>query len=178
MHTSIQSITKTCRVYQVNKKSRLKYGHLPPKTAITVPWRVLCVDLIGPYTLKGKDGTFIDFMALMMVDSATSWFKNLELPLIHRLKNIAVNGKESSIIEELFDKTSDHIAQLVNKIWLIRYPQCCYLVYNNGSEVKLKFEYLCELYGIKRKPTTVKNPLANAIFGTNTSSPNTDVMHS
>jgi hypothetical protein len=86
-----------------------------------------------------------------------------DIPYI-RLKNIAVNGKESSIIEELFDKTSDHKARLVNKTWLIRYPQCCYLVNNNGSEFKLNFEYLCESYGIKHKPTTDKNPQANAIL--------------
>jgi transposase InsO family protein len=37
-------------------------------------------------------------------------------------------------------------------------------MYNNGSEVKLHFEHLCDSYGIKRKPTTVKNPQANAIL--------------
>jgi hypothetical protein len=59
---------------QVNKKQKLKYGHLLAKTIITVPWRALYVDLIGPYTLKGKDGTVIVFMALTMIDPATSWF--------------------------------------------------------------------------------------------------------
>jgi hypothetical protein len=37
-------------------------------------------------------------------------------------------------------------------------------MYNNGSEFKLNFEYLCESYGIKRKLTTIKNPQANAIL--------------
>ncbi len=37
-------------------------------------------------------------------------------------------------------------------------------MYNNGSEFKLNFEYLCELYGIKHKPITVKNPQGNAIL--------------
>jgi hypothetical protein len=41
------------------------------------------VDLIGPYTLKGKDGTVIDFMALIMINPATSWFEVVEVPLIH-----------------------------------------------------------------------------------------------
>jgi hypothetical protein len=49
-------------------------------------------------------------------------------------------------------------------MWLSRYPRCCYIIYNNGSEFKLSFEYLCETYGIKRKPTMVKNPQANAIL--------------
>jgi hypothetical protein len=123
---------------------------------------VLCVDLIGPYTLKGKDGTIIDFMALTMIDPATSWFKVVELLSFHWLKTMTINGKESSIVEEIFDKTSECIAWLVNKTWLSRYPRCCYIIYNNSSEFKLNFEYLCETYGIKRKPTTIQNPQANA----------------
>jgi hypothetical protein len=38
------------------------------------------------------------------------------------------------------------------------------LIYNNGSEFKLHFWSLCDTYGIKRKPTSVKNPQANAIL--------------
>ena len=34
------------------------------------PWEALCVDLIGPYTLNGKDGSSIDFMCLTMIDPA------------------------------------------------------------------------------------------------------------
>ncbi len=37
-------------------------------------------------------------------------------------------------------------------------------IYNNVSEFKLHFEYLCESYGIKRKPTRVKNPQANGVL--------------
>jgi hypothetical protein len=125
---------------------------------------VLCVDLIGLYTLKGKDGTIIDFMVLTMINHVTSWFKIVELPLVRRLKTLAVDGKESSIVEEIFDKTSERIVWLVNKTWLSRYPRCCYITYNNGSEFKLNFEYLCVTYGIKRKPTTIKNPQVNAIL--------------
>jgi hypothetical protein len=164
MRTTIRSLTKSCRTCQVNKKRKLKYGHLPPKTIITVPWRALYVDLIGPYTLKGKDGTIIDFMALTMIDPATSWFKVVKLPLVRQLKTMTVNGKESSVIEEIFNKTSERIAWLVNKTLLSRYPRCCYIIYDNGSEFKLNYEYLCETYGIKRKPTTIKNPQANAVL--------------
>ncbi len=103
-------------------------------------------------------------MALTMIDPASSWFKVVQLPLIHRLKTITVNSKESSIVEEIFDKTSGHIARLFNKTWLSRYPRCCYIIYNNGSKFKLNFEYLCETFGIKRKPTMIKNPQANAIL--------------
>jgi hypothetical protein len=66
MHTTIRSRTKSCRSCQINKRGSCKYGHLPPKTVYTIPWECLCVDLIGPYTLKGKDNSQIDFMALTM----------------------------------------------------------------------------------------------------------------
>ncbi len=39
------------------------------------------MDLIGPYTLKGKDKTQIDFMCVTMIDLATSWFEIVELPI-------------------------------------------------------------------------------------------------
>jgi hypothetical protein len=116
-----------------------------------------------PVHIKGKDGSSIDFMALTMIDPASSWFKVMELPTIMQLMTKKVNGKERTIEEEILDKSSDQISQLVNKIWLSRYPGCCCLIYNNGSEFKLHFETLCDSYGIKHKPTTIKNPQANAL---------------
>ncbi len=164
MGYAIRSITKSCRSCHVNKKQILKFGHLLPKMVITIAWWPLCVDLIGPYTLKDKDGTIIDFMALTMIDPTTSWFKVVELLLIRQLKTFTVDGKESSIVEEIFDKTSERIAWLVNKTWLSRFPRFHYIIYNNGSELKYNFEYLCITYVIKRKPTMLKNPQANAIL--------------
>jgi hypothetical protein len=49
-------------------------------------------------------------MALTMINPTTSWFKIVELPLLRRVKSITVDGKESSIIEDIFDETSEHIA--------------------------------------------------------------------
>jgi hypothetical protein len=80
MCSTIRRYIKTCQSCQVNKRHSQKYGHLPPKLVIsTPPWKGLCVDLIGPYTLKGKDGTSIDFMCLTMTDPVTSWFEIWEL---------------------------------------------------------------------------------------------------
>ncbi len=86
MRTTIRSLTKSCRSCQVNKRRSQRYGHLPPKTVYTIPWECLCVDLIGPYTLKGKDNSQMDFMALTMIDPASSWFKIAELPIVERLR--------------------------------------------------------------------------------------------
>ncbi len=103
-------------------------------------------------------------MALTMIDPASSWFKIAELPIVEQLHWQTVNGKELLIVDEIFDKTSECIAKLVNKTWLCRYPWCPHLIYDNGSEFKLHFEYLCESYGIKRKPLTGQNPRANGIL--------------
>jgi hypothetical protein len=82
MHTIIRRCLKTCQSCQINKRHSQMYGHLPPKLVIMTPWKVICVDLIGPYTLKGKDGSSIDFMCLTMIDPATSWFEIVELPTV------------------------------------------------------------------------------------------------
>ncbi len=37
-------------------------------------------------------------------------------------------------------------------------------MYDNGSEFKLHFKYLCESYGVMHKPTRVKNPQANGVL--------------
>ncbi len=117
MRTTIWSITKSCRSYQINKRQSQKYGHLPPKTVYiyTIPYECLCVDLIGPYTLKGKDDSQIDFMALTMINHASSWFEIAELPVVEGLRWQTVNGKELLIADEIFDKTSERIAKSVKK---------------------------------------------------------------
>jgi hypothetical protein len=103
-------------------------------------------------------------MALTMIDPAYSWLEIVELPVVTRLRRQTVNCKELLTANKIFYKSSDHIAKLVNKTWLCRYPQCCYLIYNNGIEFKLHFEYLCKSYGIKQGPTLVKNSQANGIL--------------
>jgi hypothetical protein len=77
---------------------------------ISTPWEALCVNLVGLYTLKGKDGSSIDFMALTMIDPAYSWFEVVELPTIMQLMTKKVNGKERTIKEQIFDKSSDQIS--------------------------------------------------------------------
>ena len=118
MFTTIRSLTKACKSCQINKRRSQKYGHLPPKTFYTIPWECLCVDLIGSYTLKGKDNLQIDFMALTMIDPASSWFEIAELPLVELLHWQTVNSKELLIVDKIFDKTSEYIAKSVNKTWL------------------------------------------------------------
>ena len=56
------------------------------------------------------------------------------------------------------------ISTLVNKTWFSRYPRCQYVIYDNRSKFKLHFESLCDTYGVKPKPTTIKNPQAYSIL--------------
>ena len=66
------------------------------------PWYTLCVDLIGPSTLKEEDKTEIDFMCLTIIDAVTGWFKVVELPIIEKL--VLKNGKVKC--QKTFDKIS------------------------------------------------------------------------
>ena len=161
LRSDVRKHVKGCdRCQKGKKRKRQKFGHLPPKLAEITPWRGVCVDLIGPYTLKGKDGTVMDFMCLTMIDPATSWFELVELPN----KSVTYVRKGKEITDIIIDKSSAQISVLFNKQWLSRYPRASYIIYDNGSEFKLHFKELCDTYGIERKPTTIKNPQANAIL--------------
>jgi hypothetical protein len=106
-----------------------------------------------------------------MIDPASSWFEIVELPvteeifspLFMRSKKDKTH-KETKTKDAYFDKSSAMISTLVNKNWFSRYPRCQHIIYDNGSEFKLHFETLCDSYGVKRKPTSIKNPQANAIL--------------
>jgi hypothetical protein len=133
MRTTIRRYVKSCRTCQVNKRHSLKYEHVPPKLVITTPWRALCVDLIGPYTLKGKDGSSIYLMCLTMIYPATSWFKIVELPTVRVTVPSVGKGKKATCLDytkdaEIFDTTSAQISNLVYKYWFSRYPHCGYLI--------------------------------------------------
>ncbi len=172
MCNTIQRYIKSCRSCQINKRHSQKYGHPPPKLVITTPWKVLCVDLIGLYTLKGKDRSSINLMCLTIINPATSWFEIVELPTVAQATSVPKAGKgkkvtlakNTKVAKPYFDKSSAQISNLVYKTWFSRCPSCCYIIYINGSEFKLHFRSLCNTYGVKPKPTSVKNPQANAIL--------------
>jgi hypothetical protein len=106
-----------------------------------------------------------------MIDPATSWFEIAELPISQPSElDIPIctkghKGKDTYIQQKqpYFDKSSTTVGTLVNMTWFSICPHSQYIVYNYGSEFKL-FETLCESNGLKHKPTSVKNPQANAIL--------------
>eukprot|EP00804_Cyclotella_cryptica_P022986 CCRYP_014983-RA/>CCRYP_014983-RA protein AED:0.46 eAED:0.46 QI:0/0/0/1/0/0/3/0/200 len=109
LRTTVQSHVKSVTVAR-----QLKYGKLPTKLAITNPWEALCVDLIGPYTLKGKDKTQIDFMCVTMIDPATSWFEIVELP-VSQLQELDIPTDMADTVSE-----SDIADFLTNAAWAVR----------------------------------------------------------
>jgi hypothetical protein len=104
MGTTVWSIMRSCKTCQTSKRQKLKYGHLLPNTIKSTPWECLCVNLIGPYTLKGRDNLQIDFMAPTKISPAYSWFKMVKLPLVIWLRRQTVNGKELLTANVIFDK--------------------------------------------------------------------------
>jgi hypothetical protein len=95
------------------------------------PWKALCVDLIGPYTLKGKDGSSIDFMCLTMINPATSWFEIVELPTVPQETTVPPAGVGKKVtfakntkVADYFNTSSAQISNLVYKTWFSRYPHC------------------------------------------------------
>ena len=147
----VKDYCKRCKECQLAKRLRRKYGKVPPKIAEDTPWKVVCVDFVGPYTVKQKNNLDangkpieVTLSCLTMIDPATSWFEWAIIPPE--------------------DCSSAHMSQLFNNHWLSRYPRPVKIIYDNGSEFKLNFKQLCKDFQIKQKPTTVKNPRANAII--------------
>lgn len=110
-----------------------------------MPWDKMCIDLIGPYTIrrKGKNAKDLVCKCVTMIDPATSWFE----------------------IHQYNDKRSVTVANIAEQEWFSRYPWPSQVTYDRGSEfIGHDFQDMLKNdYGIKRKPITVRNPQANAI---------------
>ena len=127
----------------MNKRGKQKYGHLPEKDAEATPWDILCVDLVGPYTIKRKRKKDLTLWCLTMIDPATGWFE----------------------LRTITSKRADIIANLVEQTWLARYPWPTQIIFDRGSEFMAEFATMVvKDYGIKKKPITKRNPQANAVL--------------
>jgi hypothetical protein len=131
MCNTIRKYVKSCRSCQKNKRHSQKLGHVPSTLVIMTTWKALCVNLIGPYTLTGKNGSSIDFICLTMIDPATSWFKIVELlsvnkvtfPILGKGKKATCNNYTKDAVMT-FDKSSAQISKIVYKTWCSRYSRC------------------------------------------------------
>jgi transposase InsO family protein len=144
LRETVHQVCKECHICQTTKKTKLKYGKLPAKTAEAVPWELLCVDLIGPYKIERKKPlTPLTLWALTMIDPATGWFEMVEIKT----------------------KQADVVANKIEQAWLSRYPWPSKVISDKGSEFKAEtHELITKSYGIKAGTTTTRNPQANAIL--------------
>ena len=101
-----------------DKTQYQKYGHLPEKEAEAIPWDTLCIDLIGPYTIKRNgNGNDLTLWCITMIDPATGWFE----------------------MKDIRTKRADYIANIVETTWLTRYPWPTRLVFDRGTEFMAEF---------------------------------------
>ena len=142
MRKDIEKFVHKCDLCQRCKKQKKKYGHLPPKQAETIPFKRVNVDLIGPYTIKGKDKKTYELRCMTMIDPVTNWFE----------------------IARVIKPTSNTCQTILDSMWLARYPRPQEIGFDNGSEFKSMFTELCDNMGMKKKPTTDYNPQSNAII--------------
>ena len=79
-----------------------------------------------------------------MIDPTMGWFK------IHEYK----------------DKRAITIANILEQVWLARYPQPTLITYDKGNEfMGYEFHHMIwEGYSITSRPITIQNPQANAII--------------
>ena len=88
------------------------------------------------------NGQELEFKALTIMDTVTNL---LEIVLID-------------------NKTSKNITQLFANMWLSMYLWPAHVTHDNGGEfIGHEFQEMLRTLGITAKPTTVKNPQANAI---------------
>ena len=80
--------------------------------------------------------------AMTFIDPETGWFEIVEIP----------------------DKKSGTLSQLLEQVWLTRYPRPSKIIFDNGTEFKKDFRYIIDDFGIKPTPTSVKNPQANSVL--------------
>jgi hypothetical protein len=106
---------------------------------------MVCVDLMGPFTIRTSAKTN-SMLALKMINTSTGW-----------IEIVKATYESATSIQDLFHNT-----------WLAHYPRPQFIVFDNGNmgEFKHEFKKMCmqDNYGIKDKPTTSHNPQANAII--------------
>ena len=116
---------------------------MPPKQVETQPWEVLHIDLYGPKTIKREDGTELEFKVVTMIDPVTGWFE----------------------MASYDDKMPETITNILETVWLSRYPRPTKIIADRGSEFTAEFfrSTVENDYGIQLRFITTANPQANAV---------------
>jgi transposase InsO family protein len=142
-HPNLKAAIQTfqCEVCRQNKLPGAMYGELPPREAIVMPWEEVHVDLIGPWKIE-INNKVVEFNALTCID-----------PVTNLVELVRVDSK-----------TAAHVQQKFQNSWLARYPWPKRCVHDNGGEfIGFEFQMMLQNAGILDRPTTSRNPQANAI---------------
>jgi len=138
----ISDYIRTCDDCQRNKFDGPGYGALPPRNDVADPWSEVAVDLIGPWSIELPDNTKLSISAITMIDVTTTLSEPIGID----------------------NKTSQHCTMQFENNWLARYPRPIRCIHDQGTEFTgLAFQNMLHVNGIKSRPTTVRNPQANAV---------------
>ena len=112
MKEEVEAMVASCKICWTWKRGGKEYGKLPTKEPAAKPWNMVCVDLIGPYPIKGDNLEQGKFWALTMIDPVLGWFKM-----------VPIMDKASATVGNQFDIT-----------WLCRYPRPEFCIHDQGTE--------------------------------------------
>ena len=90
---------------------------------ISNTWDTLCIDLIGPYTVKEIGKKKWTLHCLTMIDPATEWFEIAEIP----------------------SKQADQVANVLEQTWFSRYPLPRQVIHDRGTKFMAKVHEMAGL---------------------------------
>jgi hypothetical protein len=106
------------------------------------PWFMVCVDLLGSFTIR-KPAKTHSLLAIKMIDTVSGWFVIVE-----------ATNKSATSIQDLF-------LNLLHYTWLARHPRLQFIVFENDKEASSKVssnKYVKWItMELKQKPTTSHN---------------------
>ena len=166
----IKEYVRKCKVCQMTKSTnKKKQGKIPLKDEREIkPFKTLTVDLCGPWPIQA---TVEEKVETNQKSANTNRKRNSKTEIVTRTKRAQIwaltivdEGSGWPEVIPIENKKSKEIALLVDAEWFCRYPRPLNCIHDNGTEFTgEEFQEMLESYGVKSKPTTVKNQQANAI---------------
>jgi len=145
LRDAVKKYCRPCDQCQRCKTTRKKkYGLLPEKQGEVVKWSRVNVDLWGPKSVVNKNGYTYQIHVMTMVDPVTGWFEYAQL------------------YEDA--PTAKRCQEILDTVWLARYPRPKEIGFDNGGEFKKEFSQLCKNMGMKEKVSLPWNPQSNSVL--------------
>jgi transposase InsO family protein len=144
-HPRLQFVCETevgkCDPCQRLKRVRHGHGETASREAPLLPWQDVAVALIGPWNIS-LGNQEIKFSALTMINMVS-----------HLVEVVRVTNK-----------TSTHVGLHLENAWLARCPKPVNAIHDQGGELMgYEFQQRLRVHHIISRPTTAKNPQANAV---------------